>query len=99
MTVIEMAASPSALRAAKRSDPHDAGVEMFWSFSSSRGSLKDSERLEQIKEGFSAGLVPALRMTFNLQERNVEILMNASISALERRRREQEARLCCLRAA
>jgi len=90
MTVVEMEASPSTLRAAKKADPHDAGVEMFWSFSSNRDSLRDSERLEQIKEGFSAGLVPAFRMTFNLQERNVEILMNASISTLERRRREHK---------
>lgn len=90
MTVVEMEASPSSLRTAKKSDPHDAGVEVFWSFSSNRDSLKDSERLEQIKEGFPAGLVPAFRLTFNLQERNVEILMNASISTLERRRREHK---------
>lgn len=85
-----MQASPGSLRSAKKGDPHDAGVEVFWSFSSSRDTLRDSERLEQIKEGFSAGLVPAFRMTFNLQERNVEILMNASISTLERRRREHK---------
>ena len=85
-----MEATTGSLRSARKSDAHDTGVEVFWDFSSKRDLLKDSERLGQIKEGFSAALVPAFRVTFNLKERNVEILMNASISTLERRRREHK---------
>lgn len=85
--MIDSKAPHSSLRAAKKNDPHDADVEAFWSFSSNWHLLTDSERLEQIREGFPAELVPAFRMTFNLQERNIEILMNASISSLERRLR------------
>ncbi|HUE94651.1 type II toxin-antitoxin system Xre/ParS family antitoxin [Pseudomonas sp.] len=44
----------------------------------------------QIKEGFSAYLVHAIRVTFDLQERNLATLLNASISTLERLMREQK---------
>ncbi|WP_448111263.1 type II RES/Xre toxin-antitoxin system antitoxin [Pseudomonas lini] len=86
-----MVVSAAARRPAKKQDdPREAGVAAFWHFSSNRDLLKDSERLDQIKEGFSALLVQALRVTFNLHERNVETLLNASISTLERRRREHK---------
>jgi hypothetical protein len=60
------------------------GVAEFWDFSSSRDLLKESERLLQIKEGFSAYLVHAIHVTFDLQERSLATLLNASISTLGR---------------
>lgn len=65
-------------------------IAAFWDFSSNRDTLKDSERLHQIKVGFSASLFQAVRVTFDLQERSLETLLNASISTLERRKREKK---------
>ena len=76
--------------AAKKDESSEIGIAAFWRFSFNRELLKDSERLQQIKVGFPASLVQALRQTFDLQERSVETLLNASISTLERRRREQK---------
>ncbi|WP_338923350.1 antitoxin Xre/MbcA/ParS toxin-binding domain-containing protein [Pseudomonas silesiensis] len=76
--------------AAKKDESSEIGIAAFWRFSFNRELLKDSERLQQIKAGFPASLVQALRQTFDLQERSVETLLNASISTLERRRREQK---------
>lgn len=76
--------------AKKKDDPREVGIAAFWRFSSDRDLLKDSERIHQIKAGFPAQLVHAFRLTFDLQERNLETLLNASISTLERRRREQK---------
>ncbi|MHC8349786.1 type II RES/Xre toxin-antitoxin system antitoxin [Pseudomonas sp. RT4P38] len=84
--------TPGAARrpAKKRDDPREEGTAAFWLFSCNRELLKDSERIHQIKVGFPASLVQAFRLTFDLQERNVEILLNASTSTLERRRREHK---------
>lgn len=76
--------------ARKKDQSRSVGVAEFWDFSSSRDLLKESERLLQIKEGFSAYLVQAIRVTFDLQERSLATLLNASISTLERRMREQK---------
>jgi putative toxin-antitoxin system antitoxin component (TIGR02293 family) len=76
--------------ARKKDESRSAGIAEFWDFSSSRDLLKESERLLQIKEGFSAHLVQAIRVTFDLQERSLATLLNASISTLERRMREQK---------
>jgi putative toxin-antitoxin system antitoxin component (TIGR02293 family) len=65
-------------------------IAAFWDFSSKRESLRDSERLDQIKVGFSATLTQSLRVTFDLPERGLETLLNASISTLERRKRENK---------
>lgn len=65
-------------------------IAEFWAFSSDRDLLKDSERLLQIKEGFSAHLFRAVRMTFDLQENCLETLLNMSISTLRRRASEQK---------
>lgn len=86
-----MNTSTTARRPArKKDDPREVGIAAFWRFSFNRDLLKDSERLQQIKVGFPAHLVQAIRLTFDLQERSVETLLNASISTLERRRREQK---------
>ncbi|KII27607.1 antitoxin [Pseudomonas fluorescens] len=85
-----VAPTTAQLPAKKKDDSREMGIAAFWHFSYGRDSLKDSERIHQIKEGFPAHLVHAIRLTFDLQERNVETLLNASISTLERRRREQK---------
>jgi putative toxin-antitoxin system antitoxin component (TIGR02293 family) len=86
-----MSASTVARHPTKKKDePREAGIAAFWKFISAREFLKDSERLHQIKEGFPAQLVYAIRLTFDLHERNLETLLNASFSTLERRRREQK---------
>jgi len=88
---VKMSVSIAAQRPAKKNDEtREAGIAAFWHFSAAREMLKDSERLDQIKEGFPAQLAYAVRQTFDLQERNLETLLNASYSTLERRRREQK---------
>jgi putative toxin-antitoxin system antitoxin component (TIGR02293 family) len=77
-------------QALKKDELRTVGFAEFWRFSANRVDLNDSERLLQIKMGFSAHLFQAVRMTFNLHERSVETLLNASISTLERRMREQK---------
>ncbi|WP_223434141.1 MULTISPECIES: antitoxin Xre/MbcA/ParS toxin-binding domain-containing protein [unclassified Pseudomonas] len=65
------------------------GITAFWRFSSHLASLTEFERLLQIKTGLPADLAPALRSAFGLQERELGTLLSASISSLERLRREQ----------
>ncbi|WP_416424677.1 DUF2384 domain-containing protein [Pseudomonas sp. App30] len=73
-----------------KGSPREQVTEQFWAFSNARASLLDAQRLVQIKEGFAAEFSQAIRVTFDLAERQLEILMNASISTLERRRREHK---------
>lgn len=73
-----------------RKDEANALIAAFWDFSDARDGLSESERLGQIRAGFSASLFQAIRITFGLPERSLEILLNASISTLERRRREDK---------
>ena len=75
----------------KREELRTVGAKEFWDFSSRRYVLQESERLRQIKNGFPAHLFHAMRLTFNLQERSLAVLLNASISTLERRMREHQA--------
>ena len=77
-------------RPSKKDELRNAAIAAFWEFISNRDLLKESERLLHIKAGFSAQLSQVVRITFNLQDRSVEKLLNASISTLERRRREQK---------
>ncbi|MNF67494.1 hypothetical protein D3C84_493100 [compost metagenome] len=65
-------------------------IAEFWRFSSPHESLTDSERLQQIKVGFPADLIQVVRLAFDLQDRQLETLFNASISMLDRRRREHK---------
>ncbi|MBV6659688.1 MbcA/ParS/Xre antitoxin family protein [Pseudomonas yamanorum] len=67
------------------------GAEEFWAFSSRRFALRDSERLAQIKNGFPAHLFQAMRRTFDLQEHALNVLLNASMTTLERRVRERRS--------
>jgi putative toxin-antitoxin system antitoxin component (TIGR02293 family) len=88
---VVMSAPTTALRRPNKKDElRNAAIAAFWEFISHWDLLKESERLLQIKAGFSAELFQVVRITFNLQDRSVEKLLNASISTLERRRREQK---------
>lgn len=73
--------------AKKKAVSREEGIAAFWRFSSHRDSLTDLERLQQINLGFSADLIHAFRWAFDLQDCHLEMLLNASISTLERRRR------------
>lgn len=84
-----MNTSTAARHVKKKEDSREVGFADFWAFTIERICLNDSDRLLQIKEGFPAHLVQAVRSTFYLQDRSIEALLNASISTLDRRRREQ----------
>lgn len=77
-------------REEKKEELRNVGANEFWAFSSCRYALKESERLKQIKSGFPAHLFQAMRLTFNLPERSLTVLLNASISTLERCVREHK---------
>ncbi|HLD65863.1 MAG TPA: antitoxin Xre/MbcA/ParS toxin-binding domain-containing protein [Pseudomonas sp.] len=77
-------------QANKKDQTRSLGIADFWEFCAHQGSLNESERLLQIKQGVSAHLVQAIRMSFDLHEHSVATLLNASISTLERRMREQK---------
>ena len=77
-------------QASKKEELHDAAIAAFWEFSANRDLLNDSERLLEIEAGLSAQLFPAVRIIFELQDSNLEKLLCASVSTLERRRREQK---------
>jgi hypothetical protein len=86
-----MSASTTGRRQTRKNDEsREVVIAAFWSFSSNRYLLNDSERLRQFKEGFSAHLFQAVRVTFDLEDRSLEALFNASISTFERRLREQK---------
>nr|WP_258190091.1 MbcA/ParS/Xre antitoxin family protein [Stutzerimonas stutzeri] len=77
-------------RPGKKKDSRKVVTALFWDYSSRRGALNESERLVQIRQGVSAKLFQAVRVTFDLQERSVATLLNASVSTLERRVRERK---------
>lgn len=73
-----------------RKDERRELAASFWKFSTSQDSRNESERLKSIHKGFSPKLFQALRVTFELQDKQLEVLLNASMSTLERRRRERK---------
>jgi hypothetical protein len=52
----------------KKGELRDTAIGAFLDFNTNRASLKDSERLLQIKAGFSAQLSPVVRIAFEVQE-------------------------------
>ena len=74
----------------KQDASRDVAVAAFWRFSAYQHSLTDAERLQQIKVGFPADLIQAFRLAFDIQDRQLETLLHASMSTLERRRRAQK---------
>jgi putative toxin-antitoxin system antitoxin component (TIGR02293 family) len=86
-----MGTSTATRRPAKKKEvSREEGIAAFWRFSAPRESLTELESLHQIKVGFPADLIQAFRWAFDLQDRHLERLLNASISTLERRRRAQK---------
>lgn len=75
----------------KREALHTDGARDFWVFSNRLYGLRESERLLQIKRGFSAQFFQAMRLTFDLPQDKAAALLNASASTFERRIREDQA--------
>lgn len=57
----------------------------FWLIADQLNSRSESERLAYIRTGFPPGWVKAVRTAFHLNNSQLETLLNASISTLERR--------------
>jgi putative toxin-antitoxin system antitoxin component (TIGR02293 family) len=87
---VVMNASTNSQRQIRQNALREVTTGAFWDCSSNLCLLRDSERLNQIKKGFSADLFQAVRVTFDLQERSFKTLFNVSFPTLERRRREQK---------
>jgi putative toxin-antitoxin system antitoxin component (TIGR02293 family) len=86
-----MSSSTTARRPTKKKHgSREEAIAEFWRFTSDRKLLTDAERLHQIRAGFPAALIQALRLAFDLQDRQLEMLLNASMSTLERQRRGQK---------
>jgi len=68
-----------------------AEAKAFWDFAARRLELKECDRLQQIRTGLPAHLFQALRHTFDLEDSGLVLLLNASISTLQRRVREHQA--------
>lgn len=86
-----MSSSTAARRPTKKKHgSRKEAITEFWLFSSHRESLTDAQRLHQIKVGLPADLIQVVHLAFDLQDRHLETLLNASISTLETRRREQK---------
>lgn len=84
-----MSTSPATRRPAKKKEAtREEGIVAFWRFSSHQKLLTDSERLQQIRVGYPADFIQVVRLAFDLQDHQLETLLNASMSTLERRRRE-----------
>jgi len=60
----------------------------FWRFITDQALRSDSERLKSFCEGLPPALFLAVRETFQLQDRQVEVVLGVSVSTLHRRRRE-----------
>jgi putative toxin-antitoxin system antitoxin component (TIGR02293 family) len=83
-----MGTSTASRRPGKKQEvAREEGIAAFWRFSSHRESLTDYERLHQIRVGFPADVIPAFRLAFDLRDHELETLLHASMSTLERRRR------------
>jgi len=81
----------AALSPAKQGQANPKALEAsFWRFAATQAAHSENERLTDIRTGFSSTLPQALRATFRLQDKQVETLLNASTSTLERRRREHK---------
>lgn len=85
-----MNASNTSQRQLRQKASREEMTGAFWDASFDQSLLKDSERLNQIKKGFSADLFKAASVTFDLQERSFKTLFNMSFSTLERYRRARK---------
>ncbi|MBV7488023.1 antitoxin Xre/MbcA/ParS toxin-binding domain-containing protein [Pseudomonas sp. PDM30] len=86
-----MNTSTATRRPTKKQDAsRDVAIAAFWQFSTYQQSMTDAERLQQIKAGIPADLIQVFRLAFDLQDCELETLLHASMSTLERRRRAQK---------
>ncbi|GFM84983.1 hypothetical protein PSCICO_03820 [Pseudomonas cichorii] len=71
--------------------PHNTeyGAE-FWLIANQVSKRTESERLTNIQSGFAPGWIRSVREAFRLSNEHLEALLNASISTLERRQRQQQ---------
>jgi putative toxin-antitoxin system antitoxin component (TIGR02293 family) len=65
-------------------------LAMFWRFNVAQEQMTESQRLKSIQAGFMPSLYEAVRFTFQLQDKQIEVLLSTSISALERLRRHHK---------
>jgi len=61
----------------------------FWLIADQLDSRNENERLAYIRAGFPPGWVKSIRTAFHLTNSQLETLLNASMSTLERRMRQQ----------
>lgn len=61
----------------------------FWLIADQLNTRNESERLAYIRTGFPPGWVKAVRTAFQLSNSQLEALLNASVSTLERRLRQR----------
>lgn len=67
----------------------ESGAE-FWLLANQVSKRRESERLSNIHSGFAPGWIRSVREAFRLSNEHLEELLNASISTLERRQRQQQ---------
>jgi putative toxin-antitoxin system antitoxin component (TIGR02293 family) len=66
-----------------------AASPAFWLIADQLNTRNEAERLAYIRTGFPPGWVKAVRNAFQLSNSQLEALLNASISTLERRQRQR----------
>ncbi|UTD55085.1 antitoxin Xre/MbcA/ParS toxin-binding domain-containing protein [Halomonas sp. MS1] len=71
-----------------RNNKREIWAAEFWRFVATQAMRKESERLKSIQEGLSPTLFLTVRETFQLQDKQIKALLNMSVSAVHRRRRE-----------
>lgn len=80
-------AKPRAARSLRASEP---APPLFWGKAQTLLAHSENQRLELILEGFPASWVDEAKAAFGLSSRLMEVLFNASISTLERRRKDDK---------
>ncbi|HEY0289419.1 MAG TPA: antitoxin Xre/MbcA/ParS toxin-binding domain-containing protein [Pseudomonas sp.] len=76
-----------------KSENRKCGAESaltFWLIADQLNARTEGERLSYIRSGFPPGWVKVTREAFRLDTERLEQLLNASISTLERRQRQQQ---------
>jgi len=74
-----------------RQTPKPAGRmpdHIFWEMAHKLGAMSESDRIQNIKIGFTADLAEATKQTFKLSSQSIGVLLNLSVATFERRRRD-----------
>ncbi|MDH0747748.1 DUF2384 domain-containing protein [Pseudomonas sp. GD03842] len=69
--------------------PSITAAPAFWLIADQLDTRNETERLAYIRSGFPPGWVKAIRAAFQLSNRQLETLLNASMSTLERRLKQR----------